>query len=96
MNDHDKAFWANDELKGEGSSNEKEDRGTWQSRFVKEYTDLRDRYNRLHRMIVRMDAGTIDFTPNCSIELLRRQERAMAQYLYILEVRAQIEHIDIN
>lgn len=46
-------------------------------------------------MIVRYEAGTLGFRPDCPIELLERQAYAMELYLHCLEVRAQIEHIDI-
>ena len=65
----------------------------WQARFRGEYKQLKDRYNKLHRMIVKYDAGTLDFKPTCPIELLRRQKAAMGEYLNILEIRAEIENV---
>ena len=44
-------------------------------------------------MIVKYDAGTLDFKPTCSIDLLRRQKAIMGEYLNILEIRAEIENI---
>ena len=44
-------------------------------------------------MLVKYDAGTLDFTPSCPIELLKHQAKMMGQYLYDLEVRAEIEKI---
>ena len=41
------------------------------------------------------DVGTLDFTPNCSLELLKRQASCMGQYLFTLEMRAEIEGIDL-
>jgi hypothetical protein len=46
-------------------------------------------------MIVKYEAGTLAFKPNCPLELLKKQAAAMGQYLYILEVRAEIENIPI-
>ena len=66
---------------------------TWQDRFKKEYAELKDRYNKLHKMIVKYEAGTLEFKPNCSLELLKRQASLMGQYLYVLEMRAEIEKI---
>jgi hypothetical protein len=43
-----------------------------------------------------MDANTIDFQPKCSKEIFKQQLSVMGQYLYILEVRAEIEHIDLR
>lgn len=63
--------------------------------FRAEYMQTKYRYDRLHDMVVRYEAGTLDFKPTCSIELLKQQKSAMGQYLYSLEVRAQVEHIQL-
>ena len=47
-------------------------------------------------MLVKYDAGKLDFTPTCPIDLLRKQASVMGEYLYILETRAVIENIDLN
>ena len=44
---------------------------------------------------MKYEAGTLDFTPDCSLELLKEQASAMGKYLYVLEVRAQIEKIEL-
>lgn len=67
----------------------------WKERFQTEYHQLKDRYDKLHKMVVKHEAGTLDFTPNCPIELLKEQKAAMGKYLYVLEVRAQIEKVDL-
>lgn len=64
-------------------------------RMVKEYWDLKDKYDKLHKMLVKYDAGKLDFTPNCPIGVLREQAGVMGNYLYILEKRAIIEDIDL-
>lgn len=46
-------------------------------------------------MVVKMEAGTLDFEPTCPIDLFRNQLAAMGNYLYILEVRAEIEGIEL-
>ncbi|MBR6839140.1 MAG: hypothetical protein IKM82_00955 [Oscillospiraceae bacterium] len=68
----------------------------WQRRMVDEYRQTKDRYEKLHKMIVKYDAGTLDFTPKCPIGLLREQKSHMGQYLYTLEVRAEIEGVDLG
>lgn len=65
-------------------------------RMVKEYKELKGKYDKLHAMLVKYDAGKLDFTPTCPIDLLRRQASVMGQYLYILETRAVIEDVDIK
>lgn len=62
-------------------------------RFKAEYWQTKNRYDSLHDMLVRADAGKLDFTPTCPLDLLRDQAGAMGKYLYILEVRAQIEDV---
>ena len=67
----------------------------YKERFKAEYYQTRIRYDKLHRMIVKADAGTLEFKPTCSIELLKEQKSAMGKYLYCLEVRAEIEGIEL-
>lgn len=67
----------------------------WKERVQAEYKQLKERYDKLHNMIVKYEAGTLEFTPNCPIDLLKDQAAAMGKYLYVLEVRAQIEGIDL-
>ena len=68
----------------------------YKERFKAEYLQTKIRYEKLHNMVVKYQAGTLDFTPSCSIELLKEQKRYMGQYLYCLEVRAEIEKIPLN
>ena len=67
----------------------------YKERIKAEYHQTKIRYDKLHKMIVKADAGTLEFTPTCPIELLKEQKAAMGRYLYCLEVRAQIEKIDL-
>lgn len=68
----------------------------YKDRFKAEYLQLKMRYNKLHKMIVKYEANKLDFKPSCDIELLKKQKAAMGNYLYCLEVRAQIEGIDLK
>ena len=68
----------------------------YKDRFKAEYLQLRMRYNKLHNMVVKYQANKLDFKPSCDIELLKKQKTAMSNYLYCLEVRAQIEGIDLK
>lgn len=65
----------------------------YKERFIAEYGQTKIRYDKLHAMIVKYEAGTLNFTPKCSIELLKEQASYMGKYLYTLEVRAEIEGI---
>lgn len=64
-------------------------------RFKAEYMQTKIRYQKLHRMCIKYEAGTLDFTPTCSLELLKEQKAAMGRYLGCLEVRAEIEGIEL-
>ncbi|MBQ9741983.1 MAG: hypothetical protein IJV91_13715 [Kiritimatiellae bacterium] len=67
----------------------------YKERFKAEYWQTKIRYDKLHRMTIKYEAGTLDFTPTCSLDLLRRQKANMGNYLNCLEVRAEIEGIDL-
>ena len=68
----------------------------YKDRFKAEYLQAKIRYEKLHKMIVKYEAGTLDFEPNCSIHLLKTQASAMGNYLYALEVRAEVEQIELH
>ena len=68
----------------------------YKDRFIGEYFETLIRYESLHKMIVKAEAGTLNFTPSCPIDLLHEQKRHMGEYLHSLEVRAQIEDIDLD
>ena len=67
----------------------------YKERFKAEYYQTKTRYDKLHRMIVQYEAGTLDFKPTCSLELLKAQAKHMGNYLFTLEIRAEIENVDI-
>jgi TPR repeat protein len=60
------------------------------------FIETKIRYNKLHDMIVKYEAGTLNFEPSCSLETFKKQASAMGNYLYVLEVRAQVEGIDLK
>lgn len=68
----------------------------YKERFKAEYYQTKIRYEKLHRMIVKYDAGTLCFEPTSPIERLKSQAKHMGEYLYDLEVRAQLEHISLG
>lgn len=67
----------------------------YKERFKAEYYQTKIRYDKLHSLLIKHEAGTLNFTPTCSIDLLYEQKRNMGQYLYCLEVRAEIEEIEL-
>lgn len=68
----------------------------YRERFKAEYLQTKIRYDKLDAMIAKYEAGTLEFTPSCSVDVLREQACAMANYLYVLVIRAGIEGIDIG
>ena len=67
----------------------------YRNRFKAEYYQLKIRLEKLYELLVRYDAGTLGFTPNCSIQVLKDQLNIMRDYLYALQVRAEIEGINL-
>lgn len=68
----------------------------YKERFKAEYFQTKIRYDKLHTMTIKYEAGTLNFEPSCSLELLKEQKSYMGNYLKILEVRAEIEGIDLK
>lgn len=64
--------------------------------ILNEYKELKNKYDKLHNMLVKYDAGKFDFGPSCPIDLLRKQASVMGEYLYILETLAEIEDVPIK
>ena len=67
----------------------------YKERMQQEYRELRERYNKLHNLIVKAEAGTLPFELSCPLELLKRQKKYMGCYLNILEIRAEIEKVEL-
>ena len=71
------------------------DNPDYKERFKAEYYQTKTRYEKLHKMCIKYEAGTLNFEPCCSLALLKEQKAAMGHYLHCLEVRAEIEHIEL-
>lgn len=65
----------------------------YEDRFIAEFYQLMIRSWKLAIMIDKYERGELDFTPKCSIELLKRQLQVMKEYECILADRALIEGI---
>lgn len=68
----------------------------YKERFKAEYLQTKIRYDKLDAMTVKYEAGTLNFTPSCSLELLKEQKMYMGNYIRTLKIRAEIEKIDLN
>lgn len=67
----------------------------FKERFKAEYYQTKIRYDKLHKMIIKYQAGTLNFEPKSSIELFEEQAKHMGLYLKCLEIRAEIEGIEL-
>ena len=67
----------------------------YKQRFIAEYVQVKIRYDKLDKLTVKYEAGTLDFTPKCSLELLKEQKKFMGNYIRTLKIRAEIENIDL-
>ena len=67
----------------------------YKARFIGEYVELKIRYNKLHKMLIKHEAGTLGFEPTCDISILEDQAYHMGNYLKRLEIRAEIEKITL-
>lgn len=70
--------------------------GDYKERFKAEYLQAKIRYDKLDDMTVKYEAGTLSFTPSCSLELLKQQKMYLGNYIRTLKIRAEIEKIDLN
>lgn len=68
----------------------------YKDRFIGEYWQTKIRYDKLHDMTVRYEAGKLNFTPTCPLDLLKEQKKYMGMYLNKLEIRAVLEDIDLD
>ena len=41
----------------------------YKSRAIGEYYFVKDKYNKLHSMIIKREAGKLDFKPKCPVEI---------------------------
>lgn len=84
--------------------------GDYKDRFVAEYCQTKIRYEKLKAFNNKIEAARrvlsnpfecrpkdiVEPKHDCPEDLLRDQQSAMGQYLHILEVRAEIEGIDLE
>ena len=68
----------------------------YKERFKAEYYQTKIRYDKLHKMLIKYEAGTLGFEPSCPLEILEKQACYMGNYLKTLEIRAEIEKIELQ
>ncbi len=67
----------------------------YKERFKAEYYQTKIRYDKLHKIIIKSQAGTLDFELSCPLEILEKQACYTGNYLKTLEIRAEIEKIEL-
>lgn len=67
----------------------------YKERLKAEYYQTKIRYDSLRKMLIKLEAKTIDFEPVCGSSVLEDQLYYMENYLRVLEVRAEIEKIEL-
>lgn len=79
--------------------------GDYKERFKAEYYQTKIRYEKLKAFNNRIEAHRVsqycevqveEPKHDCSLELLKQQQRQMGEYLHTLEIRAVIEDIDVE
>lgn len=68
----------------------------YKTRFVAEYRQVKERYDRLKSMCEKWDKEGLGFTPTCPRKLYDIQLRCMSDYISVLEARAELEKIELN
>lgn len=67
----------------------------WQDRFIAEYEQTKIRYEKLHNVFVKREAGKLDFETPIPIESWKAQLSHMGKYLFELEKQAAIHGIKL-
>lgn len=68
----------------------------YKERFKAEYYQTKIRLKKLDDLIEKYNNGKLEFELDCPIELLMEQDKYMYNYLRILKIRANTEHIEIE
>lgn len=66
----------------------------WKERLRGEYLSLKEKTEKLHKTLIKWDAGTVVPQCNTPIEVLQTQYKHMTNYLNTLEVRMELEGIE--
>ena len=63
----------------------------YKERLIQEQKELKEKCEKLQIMLDKYISGTLDFTPNCSYDLLHEQYIYMMNYLSVLSYRVKME-----
>ena len=73
----------------------------YRERFKAEYLQTKIRYEKLKKFNTKIEASKLIGAPesikhDCPLVLLRQQQKFMGEYLHVLELRAEIEGIELE
>lgn len=68
----------------------------YKDRFLAEYYQAYIRFKKLYDIVDKYKHGTLDFKPDCPVQLLEQQLLYMTKYMVQLERRAEIEGIELR
>ena len=68
----------------------------YKTRMVEEFNFVKEKTDKLDKMLRKLKFDKLDFEPTCPEFLLRKQYDAMRVYLECLKERAIIEDIDLK
>ncbi len=67
----------------------------YKDRFRAEYYQAKIRFEKLKGMLDKWDSGKLNFKPTCPKATYNFQIKAMGEYLATLEIRAELEHVEL-
>ncbi len=68
----------------------------YKKRMIEEFNQLKDRANKLEKMLRKDRLGKLDFELDCPYQLLKKQYDSMLAYMECLKERAILEDIDLE
>jgi len=68
----------------------------YKKRMVEEFNQLRDRANKLEKMLRKYRLNKLEFELACPYSLLKKQYDSMLAYMECLKERAILEDIDLE
>lgn len=69
--------------------------GNPEEKLIAEYVQTKIRYDKLHEICVKLEAGTLHFRPKTDMGHMKEQKMYMGNYLRMLEIRAELEGVTL-
>ena len=68
----------------------------YKEQFKAEYYQTKIRFNKLRKILVQREAGTLGYELETPVEILQTQMVHMNNYMHLLEIRAELEKIELE